>query len=79
MDRSVENVHFGGFVFRVMLAFSESRGWARIATILNLLRLRVPGSVVLETSLGNIQLELYWNHASRVHILYLSPEHDHNC
>ena len=28
-----------------------------------------PESVVLETSLGNIQLELYWNHAPRVHIL----------
>jgi len=38
-----------------------------------------PDSVVLETSLGNIQLELYWNHAPRVRLLYLSPEHDHNC
>jgi hypothetical protein len=25
-----------------------------------------PESVVLETSLGNIQLELYWDHAPRV-------------
>jgi hypothetical protein len=25
-----------------------------------------PDSVVLETSLGNIQLELYWDHAPRV-------------
>jgi len=28
-------------------------------------------SVVLETSLGDIQLELYWNHAPRVNIHYL--------
>jgi cyclophilin family peptidyl-prolyl cis-trans isomerase len=25
-----------------------------------------PDSVVLETNLGNIQLELYWDHAPRV-------------
>ena len=28
-----------------------------------------PESVVLETNLGNIQLELYWNHAPRVRLL----------
>ena len=27
-------------------------------------------SVVLETSLGDIQLELYWNHAPRVSMCY---------
>jgi peptidyl-prolyl cis-trans isomerase-like 1 len=30
-----------------------------------------PESVILETSLGNIQLELYWNHAPRVCLLLL--------
>jgi peptidyl-prolyl cis-trans isomerase-like 1 len=29
-------------------------------------------SVVLETSLGDIQLELYWNHAPRVNIGYFA-------
>jgi hypothetical protein len=28
-----------------------------------------PDSVVLETNLGNIQLELYWDHAPRVRLL----------
>jgi hypothetical protein len=28
-------------------------------------------SVVLETSLGDIQLELYWNHAPKVRSLYM--------
>ena len=33
-----------------------------------------PESVVLETSLGNIHLELYWDHAPRVRLLSsLSP------
>lgn len=31
-------------------------------------------SVVLETSLGDIQLELYWDHAPKVSILYHSAE-----
>lgn len=38
-----------------------------------------PESVVLETSLGDIQLELYWNHAPRVCLLYPSLKHDNNC
>lgn len=29
-------------------------------------------SVVLETSMGDIQLELYWDHAPRVRIVYMS-------
>lgn len=30
-----------------------------------------PDSVVLETSMGDIQLELYWIHAPKVHIMLL--------
>jgi hypothetical protein len=30
-----------------------------------------PDSVILETSLGNIQLELYWDHAPRVRLRLL--------
>jgi len=30
-------------------------------------------SVVLETSLGDIQLELYWDHAPRVCLLFQGP------
>jgi hypothetical protein len=38
-----------------------------------------PESVVLETSLGNIQLELYWDHAPRVRrLLYLDPGRIYN-
>ena len=29
-----------------------------------------PESVVLETNLGNIQLELYWDHAPRVRLSF---------
>ena len=67
-----------------VLALSEPRGseaWARIARLLWTFSVTVmpaPESVVLETSLGNIQLELYWNHAPRVRLPCFSPEHEHN-
>jgi hypothetical protein len=49
----------GGFHFSRWLELS----WHLLCPVMQ--------SVVLETSLGDIQLELYWNHAPQVNIHYL--------